>query len=113
MMGREGVSFSPEALDRLQAYPWPGNVRELENEVERAIALSHGRIINLDDLSENVLANDPEAKEGLILPPVKRAERLLIEKTLRSVKGNKSEASPLLGLSREGLRRKLLRYGLA
>ncbi len=62
MMGREGVSFSPEALDRLQAYPWPGNVRELENEVERAIALSHGRIINLDDLSENVLANDPEAK---------------------------------------------------
>jgi len=113
MMGRECVSFSPEALDRLQAYPWPGNVRELENEVERAIALSHGRAINLDDLSENVLAYDPEAKEGLILPPVKRAERLLIEKTLGSVKGNKSEAARLLGLSREGLRRKLLRYGLA
>jgi len=31
---------------------------------------------------------------------------------LRSVKGNKSEAARLLGLSREGLRRKLLRYEL-
>ncbi len=112
MMGRESVSFSQAAMDRLLAYPWPGNVRELENEVERAIALAQGSKIDLDDLSENVLAHNPETRTDLSLPPVKRAERLLIEKTLRSVRGNKSEAARLLGLSREGLRRKLLRYGL-
>ena len=109
MMGR---TRSPEARERLGAYSWPGNVRELENEVERAIALASGREIGGGDLSENVLGSSPEENLDSLLPPVKRAERLLLEKTLRSVKGNKSEAARLLGLSREGLRRKLLRYEL-
>ena len=112
MMGRTPISFSPEARERLGAYSWPGNVRELENEVERAIALASGREIGGGDLSENVLGSSPEENLDSLLPPVKRAERLLLEKTLRSVKGNKSEAARLLGLSREGLRRKLLRYEL-
>ena len=112
MMGRTPLSFSPEVRERLCAYSWPGNVRELENEVERAIALTSGSEINYGDLSENILGYGPEEKLDSLLPPVKRAERLLLEKTLRSVKGNKSEAARLLGLSREGLRRKLLRYEL-
>jgi transcriptional regulator with GAF, ATPase, and Fis domain len=36
------------ALDRLMKYPWPGNVRELENEVERALVLSHGLPISFN-----------------------------------------------------------------
>src|SRR5262249_15158325 len=36
-LGREGVSFDPEALPVLRRYRWPGNVRQLANEVERAL----------------------------------------------------------------------------
>ncbi|HTG62656.1 MAG TPA: helix-turn-helix domain-containing protein [Terriglobia bacterium] len=35
-------------MDRLTNYPWPGNVRELQNVVERAVVLSQGPILQLD-----------------------------------------------------------------
>ncbi|MCA9287378.1 MAG: sigma-54-dependent Fis family transcriptional regulator [Phycisphaerales bacterium] len=38
--GREGLSFSPEAMALLGRYRWPGNVRELQNVCERAVVLS-------------------------------------------------------------------------
>ena len=35
-------------------YDWPGNVRELENTVERAVVLSRGSAIEIDDLPPEV-----------------------------------------------------------
>lgn len=113
LMGRPEVSFSPAAMERLLTYPWPGNVRELENEVERAVALAFGEIITPEGLSENLLGFSYSDTNDRSLSPVKNAERLLIEKTLGIANGNKTQAARLLGLSREGLRRKLQRYGLS
>ncbi|SPC11374.1 sigma-54-dependent transcriptional regulator [Cupriavidus taiwanensis] len=42
--------LSPEALQRLAAYPFPGNVRELENLLERAYAFAESDDIALADL---------------------------------------------------------------
>ncbi len=39
-----------EALAHLARYPFPGNVRELENLLHRAVALSGGETIDVDDL---------------------------------------------------------------
>ncbi len=39
-LGKEGMTFSADALDAMQRYHWPGNVRELENAVERAVILA-------------------------------------------------------------------------
>jgi DNA-binding NtrC family response regulator len=36
-------------MDALQKYPWPGNVRELENVIERALILSRGPALELDE----------------------------------------------------------------
>jgi DNA-binding NtrC family response regulator len=36
-------------MDALVAYDWPGNVRELENVLERALILSPGETLRLDD----------------------------------------------------------------
>ena len=47
----ETVSFTPEAVARLEAWSWPGNVRELENELRRSAALSGGNPVGPDDLS--------------------------------------------------------------
>ena len=38
-----------ETMERLKAYPWPGNVRELENVIERALILSPGETLVLDE----------------------------------------------------------------
>jgi formate hydrogenlyase transcriptional activator len=41
-------------MDRLVAYDWPGNVRELRNVLERAIILSPGPVLLLEELGEGI-----------------------------------------------------------
>jgi len=41
---RGRVTFSQETQQALMAFNWPGNVRQLENVIERAFALSPGRL---------------------------------------------------------------------
>jgi DNA-binding NtrC family response regulator len=50
--GRPVDGIAPAAMEALLAYKWPGNVRELRNVIERAVALGHGPLIELDDLPE-------------------------------------------------------------
>lgn len=48
-MHERNVSFTPEAMARLQAHDWPGNVRELGNLVERIVLLAdHPRVTDAD-----------------------------------------------------------------
>jgi transcriptional regulator with PAS, ATPase and Fis domain len=44
------LTLSPQAEEALNLHAWPGNVRELERLIERAVALSAGDRIELDDL---------------------------------------------------------------
>ena len=48
--GHDVHGFSDAAMQRLMSHPWPGNVRELENAVERAVTLSPGPLLDVDDL---------------------------------------------------------------
>ncbi len=48
-LGRRIDEIPPAVMDALAAYDWPGNVRELENVLERALILSPGRVLRLDD----------------------------------------------------------------
>jgi formate hydrogenlyase transcriptional activator len=68
----EGVS--QEAMERLMNYPWPGNIRELQNVMERAIVLSAGPILQLDEGLVPVAstANDVKLPEvtGQVIPPI-------------------------------------------
>lgn len=107
--GRPPMRMAKEALERLRNYPWPGNVRELDNEIERAVALAYGDIITTGDLSE-VLQQAPSMSGGRSL--LKDSEKQLIEQALKEAKGNKTQAAQRLGMSREGLRKKLKRLGL-
>jgi len=111
-LDRQKMRFTPDVISRFKAYPWPGNVRELENEVERAVALSYSDTITVDNLSESLGKFSIEERQEKKLTSVKEAEILLIRKTLEEVKGNKTKAARILGLSREGLRKKMKRYGI-
>jgi DNA-binding NtrC family response regulator len=52
--GRRVDGVAPAAMQALLAYKWPGNIRELRNVIERAVALGHGPMIELDDLPEHL-----------------------------------------------------------
>jgi DNA-binding NtrC family response regulator len=52
--GRSVEGIALPAMQALMAYSWPGNVRELRNVIERAVALGHGPMIELDDLPEHL-----------------------------------------------------------
>ena len=113
----EGVT--PAALDALMEYHWPGNIRQLENSVERAVALSSGRMIDEKDIHLDTRLNKSGAAtssanqflpEGMTL---EQWEDNMIREALRRANGNKSQAARLLGLSRNALRYRLGKLGVA
>ena len=54
--GKSVTTYHPDALRALVNFAWPGNVRELQHVVERAVILTQGGLISVDDLPDNVTA---------------------------------------------------------
>ncbi|MCB2051055.1 MAG: sigma-54-dependent Fis family transcriptional regulator, partial [Novosphingobium sp.] len=50
--------LSPHTEEALLAYPWPGNVRQLENVINRAMVLSEGNVLDIEDLPGLALSSD-------------------------------------------------------
>ncbi len=111
---RNFEGFTPEAIKVLKSYNWPGNVRELENVVERAVVIAEEKpLLDVDDIflkGRKGKKRDEEA--GGITPgiTVKEMEKALILKTLEEVKGNRTRAAELLGITTRTLRNKLTEY---
>jgi DNA-binding NtrC family response regulator len=139
--GREVIGISADALRAMQAYDWPGNIRELRNVIERAVALSVSREIELEDLPEPLqrkgIANGYahssarpaagptwaslrttvlHAPAAVSTPTLARtkddAERFRITDALQRHANNRLRAAAELGISRMTLYKKLHKYGL-
>jgi Nif-specific regulatory protein len=109
---RPQTRVSPDVIELLMRYRWPGNVRELENEVERAVALCTSDTITSHDISETIKeASDKAASSGSGTLNIDESEKNLVLKALKEADGNRSKAAKSLGISREGLRKKIKRYG--
>jgi len=118
-MGIDVDGVEPEAMEVLLEYPWPGNVRELENVLERALILTEGPRIRLEDLPESVRMPPPDTPllglDGEDLSVKRQGARLekhLMEVALDRTGGNKTQAAELLDLSPRALRYKVKEYGL-
>ncbi len=102
--------FAPETEVLLLGYAWPGNVRELKNLVERMVILSTSESIDVHNLPAQ-FSQGPEGRPAEDSPPTARTlaavERSYILKVMQQVKGNKSEAAKVLGITRQTLRKKL------
>jgi len=61
--GRKALTFSPEALDRIQRYPWPGNVRELKNVIERASILAVDGLIRPEHITGLRSVSNPDSTQ--------------------------------------------------
>jgi DNA-binding NtrC family response regulator len=114
--GKNITGIAPAALDMLIAFHWPGNVRELENIIERAVALSEGPVLQTTDIHLDTERRKPSSDGSAFLPEgqtIEQWEDEMIREALRRANGNKSQAARLLGLSRNALRYRLSKIGIA
>ena len=128
--------FSESSLVEIRNYKWPGNVRELENMIERAVIMSDNTEVDMKPVVEELLRTNPNdavdndgfgqknpnssgRQEGKsyysmdnmdIKAAVQDLEMEMITAALRLTKGNQLKAAETLGVSREGLRKKMQRY---
>jgi DNA-binding NtrC family response regulator len=113
--GKPVTQISPGALTLLQQYQWPGNVRELENIIQRSVALSSDRMVQLDDIPFD-LALGPGRNtwdDRLTFREARQEfERQLILRALDRAGGNQTEAARRLGLHRNTLVTKVAQLGL-
>jgi DNA-binding NtrC family response regulator len=119
MSNIETKQFAPAAMDLIKAYPWPGNARQLENEVKRLVASVRGKTITQDHLDlpaepvETVGQEKTLAYDGKTIDEVvHQIERRMIEDALKKYRWNKQKAAQELGLSRQGLLKKLKRLAI-
>ena len=106
----EGVSN--ESMAALERYDWPGNVRELRNAIERAVVLTRGPVIELDDLPQRVASPMVVIERGRSgrVEPLDEIERRAILQALDAFANNKTKAARALGISLKTLHNKLKRY---
>jgi two-component system nitrogen regulation response regulator GlnG len=128
-------------LEALQRYAWPGNVRELENVIRRALVLSKGEALLVNDLPgeitnlDSVPQNGPSTRmisEQDGTPDVTAVarqffhwaknepgtgilpavQRELVAQALLETEGNQVHAAKLLGITRPTLRNRIRKFNL-
>jgi DNA-binding NtrC family response regulator len=114
--GKPVTGISPDALRVLANYHWPGNVRELQNIMERACTLAEGPVLEVKDIRLDADRAKPAPTGNGFLPEgftLEQWEDEMIREALQRSHGNKSQAARLLGLSRNALRYRLSKIGIA
>jgi PAS domain S-box-containing protein len=99
------------AITALMMYDWPGNIRELENAIEHAFVLCPEGLIRLPHLPERIqpFSKTDQMPDGLTLKDV---EKLTIIQALRRNHWKKVATAKELGIDKNTLRRKILRYDI-
>ena len=116
-MGRPIDSVADDVMQRLIRYSWPGNARELENVVERAVILTQGQSLQLEEsfgLADVGKAgrSGSTATESARLQDVERAHIIrVLEECGWRIKG-KSNAAEQLGLHPSTLLHRLKKLGI-
>ena len=115
--GKRVTGFSEGLVDLLEAYRWPGNVRQLRNEVERLVVFTpdgeQAQVASCSADLQEVAGRPRVTRPGLAvsLPDqVRCLEKDMILEALEKSGGNKERAAQELGISRQGLYKKIARY---
>ncbi len=117
-MNREPMTLTPQAANACMRYLWPGNVRELENEMRRLVLSVAQRTITPEDLSAPIVGSAMEPLTQVLQPKylkdiVSELEKRMIQDALKQSKHNQLHAAKALGLSRQGLIKKMRRYNIS
>ncbi len=116
----ELAELTPEALSLLTSHHWPGNVRELENEIQRAVAMAPpDERIGREWLSARVRSGvapvvaETRWEVESLRETLRRVEAWVIRQALQRNGGHRTQTARALGITREGLYKKMKRLGIA
>jgi DNA-binding NtrC family response regulator len=129
-LGRPITNVAEESMRCLCAYSWPGNIRELQNVIERAVVLSKGPVLTLEDsalfdlsrkdLTTNVAVAIPNPSSSVApassrIRSLNEVERQHIVAALThanwQIEGDRG-AAKLLGLQPSTLRSRMQKLGI-
>jgi len=115
--GKQKTGVTEEAMEYLQHYAWPGNVRELENVMERAVLLSKGPRIGVEDLPPTLVAqsaagNPPRYSLMSLKEAMAKPEKNIIRAALEANNWSRQETAKALQINRTTLYKKMKRYEL-
>ena len=113
-------TITSEALERLRGHYWPGNVRELENEMHRAVALHDHSPLGPEDFDIAMAHDLTQAREAFetrtpgepLRDTLDRVERWIVRRSLDAHAGRRADTARHLGITREGLYKKMKRLGI-
>ena len=108
------TSLDPAVSDLLLKYDWPGNIRELRNVLERAVILSGGEPLSLEEFSLEVESTPlvPVSKGATTSGGLESSEKEMILAALEQTGDNKTEAAKLLKITRRRLYSRMKIHGL-
>ena len=130
-LGYASVALAPETIHALRSYQWPGNIRELENAIHHALLVCAGTSVLPGDLRLPAPRSDRRPDLPLAADATKSLEQVLIELfdgdqpnlyqridevvfrvAYEYCERNQLRTARLLGISRNIVRDRLIRYGL-
>jgi len=95
----------------LKKYSFPGNVRELKNMTERAIILSKGNTLTINDFPVKI-KNSPPSELSASSCNLKEIEINAICSALKKSGHNQTAAANILGITRDALIRKMKKFNI-
>jgi NtrC-family two-component system response regulator AlgB len=113
--GKHMAGFTPAAEKAMNQYAWPGNLRELRNAVERAVILSTGPEIDLEDLPDGAREPSGPGSDSAVRLGGSVTLEALEEEHIRHVLATgrpMEETAQILGIDPATLYRKRKRLGL-
>jgi transcriptional regulator with GAF, ATPase, and Fis domain len=111
---RRAITKIPKAtMAALQNYEWPGNIRELQNVIERALILSHGTVLRIDEAFGADGREDTGRRSSAeSLEDVERAHIVhTLERCRWTIEG-RGQAADRLGLNPSTLRNRMRKLGI-
>jgi len=129
-IGKDIHGISPAAMSILRQHPFTGNVRELENIIERAVVLTHSKLIQPEDLEIQPTTNDSpeeiitesvpqsaeslkEAKRQVREKAVEPVERAFLLQALERNNWNVTRAAKEVGMLRPNFQALLKKHGIS
>jgi len=103
--------ISSSTLKALGVYDWPGNVRELEHLIERAVIVSQGPVLVIDE--SNPLPSHADGKESpRTLADAERTHIIQALSQTNWVLAGKQGAAARLGMKRSTLQHRMKKLGI-
>jgi Response regulator containing CheY-like receiver, AAA-type ATPase, and DNA-binding domains len=108
--GKRLVGFDEAAMEWIMSYNWPGNVRELKNAVERAVIMSHGATITVEDIVPRHFRSTGDTPGAVTLragSTLADARRQLVLSTFSMTGGDSEKTARILGMQLADVRAEL------